>query len=214
MTRRCRGGGRAGRCAPALVPGAAAADAREAGPRRLIPPPSEEPMLLTILLAVVLSAAAAGAWLGLASAMRRPALARRLMRVAPLRWGMARMTRAGLRAARRRAERDGTLPAGRPVSDLELALVVSDTEEARRARAMMARLTPRQRAELSRRTMGADGLAGLMESAAATSAADADALGRADRRRASGVAAAGAGRQAQRRKAVARRRAARKAARR
>ncbi len=172
-------------------------------------------MLLTILLAVVLSVVvAAGAWFGLVWAMRRPALARRLMRVPPLRWAMARMTRAGLRAARRRGERDGTLPAGRPVSDLEVALAVSDTEEARRARAVMGRLSPRQRAELSRRTMGADGLAGLMESAAATSAVDADALGRADRRRVAGVAPADAGRRAQRRKAVARRRAARKAARR
>lgn len=173
-------------------------------------------MLLTILLAAGLSVLVAGGlWFALVQAMRRPALARRMVRVPPLRWAMARMAATGMRAARRRAERDGTIPAGRPVSDLEVALSVADTDEARHARAMLARMSPRQRAELSRRTMGADGVAGLLESAAATAAVDAEALGRADRRRVAGSApATDAGRQAQRRKAVARRRAARKAARR
>ncbi|MGD9572411.1 MAG: hypothetical protein AB7V62_11030 [Thermoleophilia bacterium] len=168
-------------------------------------------MLITILIAAGAAiAVGAAAWFGLAYAMRRPPLARRLMRVPPFRWLMARMTASGMKAARRKAERDGVIPTGRPVSDLEVALAVSDTEEARHARAMLARLSPAQRNELSRRTMGADGLAGLMVDAPA---ADADALGRSDRRRVAGTAAAGnPSRDAQRRNAVAKRRAQRKAA--
>ena len=84
--------------------------------------------------------------------------------------------------------------------------------EAQAAKAMLARMNPRQRAEFSRRTLGADGLASLMETAATLDADDAT-LGRADRRRAAAASAA-AGPSAQRRKAVAKRRAARKAGRR
>lgn len=169
-------------------------------------------MLLTILIAVGAAiAAGAAAWFGLAYVMRRPALARRLVKIPPFRWVMARMTAAGMKAARRKAERDGVIPTGRPVSDLEVALAVSDTDEARHARAMLARLSPAQRNELSRRTMGTDGLAGLMSDG---SAAEAEALGRANRRRVAGTAAptGDPSRDAQRRKAVAKRRAQRKAA--
>lgn len=176
-------------------------------------------MLVYVLaaLAAVLVVAAA-LWLGLALVMRRPALARRLMRVPPLRFLMARMAAVGMRAARRRAERDGTIPPGRQVSDLEVALAASDGEEARRARAMLARMNPRERNALSRMTLGADGLAGLMRSDLPFPGDDAatEMLGRAGRRRQAGLAGSDRGeaaRRAQKRKAVARRRAARKAGR-
>lgn len=175
-------------------------------------------MLLTILIAVAITlVVVAGLWFGLAFAMRRPTIARRMMRVPPLRWLMARVTRAGLRSARKKAQREGRLPTDRPVSDLEVALAASDTEEARRARAMLARMTPRQRAELSRRTMGADGLAGLMGDNPLMGLDDEDALGRTGRRRGAGVAASpgrDTARAVQQRKAVAKRRAARKKSRR
>jgi hypothetical protein len=174
-------------------------------------------MLLTILLVIAaVLLLVAGLWFGLAYAMRKPALARRLMRVPPVRFLMAKMTKIGMRAARKRAERDGTIPKGRPVSDLELALAVSDTEEARQARAMLARLSPRQRNELSRRTMGADGLSGLLAEGAAAEGG-AESLGRTGRRQTAGVAASSgreSARAAQRRKAVAKRRASRKGSRR
>lgn len=173
-------------------------------------------MLMPILLAVAAVLLLAGAlWSGLAYAMRRPALARRLMRVRPARYLFARLAAAGVRSARRRAEREGTLPATRPVSDLEIALAASGTEEARQARAMLARMSPRQRNEISRRTLGADGLSGLLADAAALDGAEMP--GRAGRRRVAGApgsAGRDSARDVQRRRAVAKRRAARKRARR
>jgi hypothetical protein len=176
-------------------------------------------MLVTILLAlVIVLALAAGLWIGLAYAMRRPGLARRLLRIRPLRRVMGRMAAMGMRSARKKAARDGRIRAGRQVSDLEVALAAADTEQARQAKAMLARMSPRQRAEFSRRTMGADGLSGLLADAAALDAGDGtEMLGRADRRRGAGLAGSpgqDAARAAQRRKAVAKRRAARKGARR
>jgi hypothetical protein len=101
------------------------------------------------------------------------------------------------------------------MTDLELALVGQDGREAEQARAMLARMNPRQRAELSRRTLGADGLAAMMETAATLDDDAVAALGRADRRRAGGLGTgAPASRTAQQRKAIAKRRSARKAKRR
>lgn len=176
-------------------------------------------MLVYVLAALAaLLVVTAALWFGLAFVMRRPALARRLMRVPPLRFLMARMAALGMRAARRRAEKDGTIPAGRHVSDLEVALAASDSAEARRARAMLARMNPRERNQLSRMTLGADGLAGLMNADLPAQGDDqaAEMLGRAGRRRQAVVGGSEgreAQRQAQRRRAVAKRRAARKATR-
>jgi hypothetical protein len=165
-------------------------------------------MLSTVLIVLAVIAAvglvlAAGA----AVVVRRPALVARLARFAPIRRLMARMTTGQIRRARRR----GDVPAG--TTDLEVVLAGETGAEAQAAKAMIARMNPRQRAELSRRTLGADGLAALMEAAATTDGGDAG-PGRADRRRVAAVAGAPAPRSAQRRKAVAKRRAARKAGRR
>jgi len=162
--------------------------------------------MLSTLLIVLAVVAAVGLLLavGAAIVVRRPALVARLARFAPVRRLMVRMTRAQIRRARRR----GDVPAG--ATDLEVMLAGETGAEARAAQAMLARMNPRQRAELSRRTLGADGLAALMESAATLDGPDA-APGRADRRRAAGAAGAPSGASAQRRKAVAKRRAARKA---
>jgi hypothetical protein len=174
-------------------------------------------MLLIVLSSVAGALVlAAGAWAGLVAAMRRPALAARLLRIRPLRALMARMAAAGVRASRRRARRDGTIAAGRPMSDLEAVLAFADTEEAAGARAMLARMSPRQRNELSRRTMGADGLGGLL-AAGVAAGGEGSPLGRAARRAgATGAAspARDAARAARKRKAVAKRRAARAGARR
>ena len=121
---------------------------------------------------------------------------------------MVRATQAQIRRTRRR----GDVPAG--ATDLEIVLAGESGAEAQAAKAMLARMNPRQRAEFSRRSLGADGLASLMETAATLEGDDGSALGRADRRRAAGVAGASGGRSAQQRKAVAKRRAARKAGRR
>jgi hypothetical protein len=155
-------------------------------------------MLLTTLVViaalVVLGLALAGAF---ALAVRRPALLARMMRVPVFRRVLARMA------------------AGARMTDLELALVGQDGREAEQARAMLARMNPRQRAELSRRTLGADGLAAMMETAATLDDDAVAALGRADRRRAGGLGTgAPASRTAQQRKAIAKRRSARKAKRR
>jgi hypothetical protein len=162
-------------------------------------------MLQTLL--IVLAALAGLAVLlavGVAIVVRRPALVTRLARVTPIRRLMVRATRSQIRRARRR----GDVPAG--ATDLEVVLAGETGAEAQAAKAMLARMNPRQRAELSRRTMGADGLASLMETAATRQGDDAGAAGRADRRRAAALAGS-AGRSPQQRKAVARRRAARKA---
>lgn len=158
------------------------------------------------LLIVLIAVAAAGLLLavGFAVVVRRPALVARLARFGPARRLMVRATHAQIRRARRR----GDVPAG--ATDLEVMLAGENGAEARAAKAMLARMNPRQRAEFSRRTLGADGLAALMETAA-TADGDATTAGRGDRRRAAGVADAPAARSAQRRKAVAKRRAARKA---
>lgn len=175
-------------------------------------------MLVTILVTLAALVVLAGAlWLGLAFAMRRPAVARRLMRFPPTRLILSRAAAIGMRAARRRAERNGTIPAGRSVTDLEVALAASDSEQARRARAMLARMNPRQRNEFSRRALGADGLSGLLAGTGGADDADAtEMLGRAGRRGTAFAGSAGrdTAREAQRRRAVAKRRAARKKARR
>jgi hypothetical protein len=168
-------------------------------------------MLLTTLVViaalVVLGLALAGAF---ALAVRRPALLARMMRVPVFRRVLARMATSNLRRARTRAG-----AAGARMTDLELALVGQDGREAEQARAMLARMNPRQRAELSRRTLGADGLAAMMETAATLDDDAVAALGRADRRRAGGLGTgAPASRTAQQRKAIAKRRSARKAKRR
>ena len=165
--------------------------------------------MLPTLLIVLAAVAAVGLLLavGVAIVSRRPSLVARLARFAPARHLMVRATRAQIRRTRRR----GDVPAG--ATDLEVVLAGESGAEAQAAKAMLARMNPRQRAEFSRRTLGAEGLAGLMETAATLDGDDASALGRADRRRAAGVAGASAGRSAQQRKAVAKRRAARKAGR-
>jgi hypothetical protein len=164
-------------------------------------------MLSTLLIALA-AVVAVGLLLaaGAAVVVRRPALVARLARFAPIRRLMVRMTTAQIRRARRR----GDVPAG--ATDLEVMLAGETGAEAQAAKAMLARMNPRQRAEFSRRTLGADGLAALMESAATMDGGDGG-PGRADRRRAAGAAGAPAARSAQQRKAVARRRAARKAGR-
>ena len=161
---------------------------------------------LLIILAVVAGLAVLLA-VGFAILVRRPALVTKLARFGPARRLMVRATQAQIRRARKR----GDVPAG--ATDLEVVLAGESGAEAQAAKAMLARMNPRQRAEFSRRTLGADGLASLMETAATLDADDAT-LGRADRRRADGVAGASGGRSAQQRKAVAKRRAARKAGRR
>ena len=166
--------------------------------------------MLQIVLIVLAAVAAVGLLLavGIAIVSRRPSLIARLARFAPARRLMVRATQAQIRRARRR----GDVPAG--ATDLEVVLAGESGAEAQAAKAMLARMNPRQRAEFSRRTLGADGLASLMETAATLEGDDSSALGRADRRRADGVAGASGGRSAQQRKAVAKRRAARKAGRR
>lgn len=162
-------------------------------------------MLSTVL--IVLAVVAAVALLvaaGVAVVARRPSLVTRLARFGPARRLMVRATRAQIRRARRR----GDVPAG--ATDLEIVLAGETGAEARAAKAMLARMNPRQRAEFSRRALGADGLAALMERAATADGDDAG-PGRADRRRVAGAGGAPAARSAQRRKAVAKRRAARKA---
>ena len=161
---------------------------------------------LLIILAVVAGLAVLLA-VGFAILVRRPALVAKLARFGPARRLMVRATQAQIRRARKR----GDVPAG--ATDLEVVLAGESGAEAQAAKAMLARMNPRQRAELSRRTMGADGLAGLMETAATTQEGDeAGTAGRADRRRAAALAGS-TGRSAQQRKAVAKRRAARKAGR-
>jgi hypothetical protein len=164
--------------------------------------------MLQTLLIVLAAVAAVGLLvaIGVAVLARRPSLVARLARFAPARRLMVRATQAQIRRARRR----GDVPAG--ATDLEVVLAGESGAEAQAAKAMLARMNPRQRAEFSRRTLGADGLASLMETAATLDADDAT-PGRADRRRAAAASAA-AGPSAQRRKAVAKRRAARKAGRR
>ena len=161
--------------------------------------------MLSTLLIVLAAVAAVAVLLAVAFAIvaRRPSLVAKLARFGPARRLMVRATQAQIRRARKR----GDVPAG--ATDLEIVLAAETGAEARAAKAMLARMNPRQRAEFSRRTLGDDGLAGLMEAAATLDGDDASALGRADRRRA--AAAAVPGRSAQQRKAVARRRAARKA---
>ena len=162
-------------------------------------------MLSTLL---IILAAVAGVALLLAVAfaivVRRPALVTKLARFGLARRLMVRATEAQIRRARKR----GDVPAG--ATDLEVVLAGQTGVEAEAAKAMLARMNPRQRAEFSRRTLGDGGLAGLMEAAATLEGDDAGALGRADRRRAA-TAGAASGHSAQRRKAVAKRRAARKA---
>ncbi|MGE0027573.1 MAG: hypothetical protein AB7O78_20140 [Thermoleophilia bacterium] len=162
-------------------------------------------MLSTVLI-VLVAVAAVGLLLavGVAVLARRPSLVMRLARFGPARRLMVRATHAQIRRARRR----GDVPVG--ATDLEIVLAGERGPEAQAAKAMLARMNPRQRAEFSRRTLGPDGLAALMESAA-TLEGDDDGSGRADRRRVAGAGGAPAGRSAQRRKAVAKRRAARKA---
>jgi hypothetical protein len=143
---------------------------------------------------------------GFAILVRRPALVTKLARFGPSRRLMVRATQAQIRRARKR----GDVPAG--ATDLEVVLAGETGAEAQAAKAMLARMNPRQRAELSRRTMGAEGLAGLMETAATREGDDAGTAGRADRRAAAALAGSAA-RSAQQRKAVAKRRAARKAGR-
>ncbi len=163
--------------------------------------------MLSTLLIVLAVVAAVGLLLaaGVAVVVRRPSLVARLARFALVRRLMVRITQTQIRRARRR----GDVPAG--ATDLEVMLAGERGAEAQAAKAMLARMNPRQRAEFSRRTLGADGLAALMESAA-TIDGDDDGPGRADRRRAAAAPAAPA-RSAQQRKAVAKRRAARKAGR-
>ena len=158
---------------------------------------------LLIVLAVVAGVAVLLA-VAFAIVARRPSLVAKLARFGPARRLMVRATQAQIRRARKR----GDVPAG--ATDLEIVLAGETGAEAQAAKAMLARMNPRQRAELSRRTLGDDGLAGLMEAAATLDGDDASVLGRADRRRAAGAGDA-PGRSAQQRKAVAKRRAARKA---
>jgi hypothetical protein len=139
----------------------------------------------------------------LAVVVRRPALVARLARFAAVRRLMVWSMKGQIRRTRKR----GGLPGG--TTDLEIVLAGQTGAEAEAARAMLKRMSPRQRAEVSRRTLGADGLASLMETAA-TSGGDAPAQPRAERRRAAGSSAARPTRQS---KAVAKRRAARKATR-
>jgi hypothetical protein len=160
---------------------------------------------LLIIIAAVVGLAVLLA-VGFAILVRRPALITKRARFGPARRLMVRATQAQIR----RARKHGDVPAG--ATDLEVVLAGEMGAEAQAAKAMLARMSPRQRAELSRRTMGADGLAGLMETAATREGDDAGSVGRADRRRAAALAGS-AGPSAQQRKAVARRRAARKAGR-
>ncbi|HTI33113.1 MAG TPA: hypothetical protein VL422_05500 [Miltoncostaea sp.] len=165
-------------------------------------------MLSTVL--IVLAAVALTALVvvvALAVIARRPGLVARLSRFGPFRALMVRMTMWQIRRARKR----GDVPPG--ATDLEVMLAGQTGPEAEAAKAMLKRMNPRQRAEFSRRTLGGDGLASMMQTAG-TSDADDTALGRAGRRQAAAMAGASGGQRAQRRKAVAKRRAARKAGRR
>lgn len=174
-------------------------------------------MLLTLLLILAgVIALAALAVLGLVLVMRRPALAQRLMRFAIFRRVFAKVAQAGLKSARAKLEREAGPQAGAPMTDLEVMLAGQEGAEAAQAKQMIARMSPRQRQELSRMTMGADGLAGLMEAASADGSAEAvlEGLGRSERRRVQGMNGGNASREAQKRKQVAKRRQARKAGRR
>jgi hypothetical protein len=164
-------------------------------------------MLSTVL--IVLAAVALAALVvvvALALIARRPKLVARLTRFGPFRALMVRMTRWQIRRARKR----GDVPPG--ATDLEVMLAGQTGPEAEAAKAMLRRMNPRQRAEFSRRTLGGDGLASMMQTAATADDDDAT-LGRAGRRRAAGMADSAASRTAQQRKAVAKRRAARKSGR-
>ena len=152
-------------------------------------------LLVALLLVVALSIIA-----------RRPKLVARLTRFGPFRALMVRITRWQIRRARKR----GDVPPG--ATDLEIMLAGQTGPEAEAAKAMMRRMNPRQRAEFSRRTLGGDGLATMMQTAA-TSDADDRNLGRAGRRKAAAMGDGPANRTARQRKAVAKRRAARKSGR-
>lgn len=175
-------------------------------------------MLMTLLLILAgIACLAAIMVVALVLVMRRPSLVQRLMRYALFRRVFSRVAQAGMKAARSKAEREsgGSLPA----TDLELVLAGQDGPEAQQAKQMLAQLNPRQRRELSRMTMGDDGLSGLMEVAAAggdlTDNA-AEMLGRSERRRAAALTngSGSRARSAQQEKAIAKRRAKKKAARR
>jgi hypothetical protein len=157
------------------------------------------------LLIVIAAVAGAGVLLAatLAVVVRRPALVARLARFAVVRRIMVWAMKGQIRRTRKR----GGLPGG--TTDLEIVLAGQTGAEAEAARAMLKRMSPRQRAEVSRRTLGGEGLTALMETAA-TAGGDGPSPGRAERRRTTGSSAA---RTAGQRKAVAKRRAARKATR-
>lgn len=161
------------------------------------------PFVLLIVLAAVLGTVVLLA-VALAVLSRRPALMTRLARLAPVRHLMVRATRWQIRRARKR----GRVAAG--TTDLEVILAGQTGAEAEAARAMLKRMSPRQRAEFSRRTLGGDGLAALMDPGARGD--DASAPGRADRRRAVRSSKGGSGRRPE--DAPARGRAAKKGARR
>lgn len=173
-------------------------------------------MLFTILivLAVVVALVVGGAIL-FSYAMRRPRMAAWLMRNPVGRWLAMRLTRMGMKAARKRAAREAAAGGRRsavPMTDLEAMLAGQDGPEAERIKAMMASMNPRQRREFSRMTLGSDGMSGLMNGAAASASRDGkELLGRAERRR-YGAAASPAerNRATQQSKAVARRRARKK----
>ena len=171
--------------------------------------------LLIILASILLVAVAAVAVLVVV--MRRPALVARLMRYSIARRILSRVSRAGIKAARKKAERSGTLVArdsAAPVTDLELVLSEQSGPEAERAKAMLAGMNPRQRREISRLAMGSDGLEGMMESSAQAGAASTavEMLGRSERRRVNAVSStADRNRSAQKKKAVAKRRAKKRA---
>lgn len=169
--------------------------------------------MLTTLLIVALSviALSALAVIGLVVVMRSPRLAARLMRFAFARKVMARVARAGLESARKKAAASGATKGAGPISDLEVVLADQSGPEAERAKALLAGMNPRQRQELSRMAMGADGLEGLMAAGADGGEAAMEMLGRSERRRAAGAATSSAPRAAQKSKAVAKRRKARKA---
>jgi hypothetical protein len=152
-------------------------------------------LLVALLLVVALSIIA-----------RRPKLVARLTRFGPFRALMVRMTRWQIRRARKR----GDVPPG--ATDLEIMLAGQTGPEAEAAKAMMRRMNPRQRAEFSRRTLGGDGLATMMQTAAMTDEDDRK-LGREGRRKAAAMGDGAGNRSAQQRKAVAKRRAARKSGR-
>lgn len=175
-------------------------------------------LLVTLAIVVVLSAVTIAF---LAYAMRRPALAQRLMRLRLFRRMFARVAESGLKQMRDKAERERAASgAGAvPLTDLEVMIAGQSGDQAEQAKAMLARMSPRQRRELSQATLGADGISGLIDAAAAgvtdeDQQALVDGLGRSDRRRVQALSApARPGREAQKRKQVEKRRKARKAGR-